>query len=383
MNEQQKNISIISGLIFALVVFGAVYFFQYQRDSFDLPAGDDTETRDIFMVDGELVHVEPLGDKDMEDDADPVSDEENIETIIEKKTEDNPDAENITTKEIMVTDGVKHSVPLYEIRGGGPPKDGIPPIDNPEFVSVSEAEVADDVVGIAVSIGGDDRFYPFNILVWHEIVNDTFGDQRVLISYCPLCLSGIVFDPVVQGERVEFGTSGKLWNSNLVMYDRKTDSLWSQVLGEAILGEMTGTQLNVLPSDQIKFGNWKAQHPDGKVLSQNTGVFRDYTDDPYGDYYTTPGTFFSLTNRDDRLPDKTFVLGVVINSEAKAYVPAAVERAGRFTDTVGGKRIIVEWQDDIGAVRMFDRDNPEERINPFANFWFSWAAAHPETDVYQ
>jgi len=389
MNERYKNTSIAGGLIAAVLIFGVVYFFQYQRDSFELPIDGDTEIHTVAVVDGEVGDVETVSPSSTEEgdffDKETSLDEDALEEIVEKAREDNPEAQNITTKEIMVTDGVKHSVPLFEIQGGGPPKDGIPPIDNPEFISISDAEseVADDMVGIAVTVDRDHRFYPFNILVWHEIVNDTFDDRPVLVSYCPLCLSGIVFDPMVQGERVEFGTSGKLWNSNLVMYDRKTDSLWSQVLGEAIVGEMAGTKLTVLPSDQIKFGNWKSLHPDGKVLSRNTGAFRDYDDDPYGDYYTTPGTFFSLTNRDDRLPDKTLVLGVVVNGEAKAYVPSAVEKKGSFTDKVGGEVLLVQWQDNIGSFRISNAKHKEERINPFPTFWFAWVAAHPDTELYK
>ena len=314
--------------------------------------------------------------------------------------------DRLTTKEIMITDGVKHSVPLSEIIGGGPPKDGIPSIDNPKFISVAEASkvLNDREPGIALSVNGVDRFYPFQILVWHEIVNDQFpdgsgGSRRVLITYCPLCLSGIVFDPLVpapsgvegggepfgeaQGERVEFGTSGKLWNSNLVMYDRKTDSLWSQILGEAIVGSRTGTRLEVLPSDQIRFGDWRKLHPEAQVLSRDTGATRFYGQDPYGDYYTTPGTYFPVGKRDDRLNDKDFILGIVINGKAKAYWPEAVKKLGEVEDRFENKTIIVQYEKDIDAVRLFEKksDGTLERINPFGSFWFSWVAAHPDTEL--
>ncbi|MBI2476015.1 MAG: DUF3179 domain-containing protein [Candidatus Taylorbacteria bacterium] len=305
------------------------------------------------------------------------------------------------TKEIMITDGVKHSVPLDEILGGGPAKDGIPSIDNPKFVSFSDAGkfLKDSEPGIAFEINGEARFYPFQILVWHEIVNDTINGQRVLVTYCPLCLSGIVFDPVVpssaeasagkQGERVEFGTSGKLWNSNLVMYDRKTDSLWSQILGEAIVGEMTGTQLKVLPSDMTRFGEFKKQYPKGSVLSRDTGATRFYGQDPYGDYYTTPGTYFPVGKKDDRLGDKDFVLGVVVNGKAKAYWPEAVKKTGEITDQFAGKTIVARYEKEIDAVRLFSAEGGSAsggekklvRINPFGAFWFSWFAAHPDTEL--
>lgn len=288
-------------------------------------------------------------------------------------------------KEIMITDGVKHSVPLNEIIGGGPAKDGIPSIDYPKFISINDASktLSDSEPGIALEVNGNNRFYPFQILVWHEIVNDAINGKKVLITYCPLCLSGIVFDPLVKGERVEFGTSGKLWNSNLVMYDRKTDSLWSQILGEAIVGEMTGAKLAVLSSDQIRFGDWKKLHPTGQVLSRDTGTVRFYGQDPYGNYYTSPGTYFPVGKTDARLSEKEFILGIVVNGKAKAYWPVAIKKAGRIEDTFEGKIIVAEYQGDIDAVRLYEKkpDRTLERINPFGSFWFSWAAAHPDTEL--
>lgn len=309
-----------------------------------------------------------------------------VETKKETVSIPNED-QTFSTKEIMITDGVKHSVSLNEILSGGPSKDGIPSIDQPKFISISEAGkfLKDADQGIALSIDGASRFYPFQILVWHEIVNDIINGKKVLVTYCPLCLSGIVFDPVVNGERVEFGTSGKLWNSNLVMYDRKTESLWSQILGEAIVGEMTGTQLKVLSSDMARFGEFKKLHPEGAVLSRDTGAIRFYGQDPYGDYYTTPGTYFPVGKKDDRLSDKDFVLGIVINGKAKAYLPEAVKKAGEITDEFAGKTIVARYEKNIDAVRLFEKkaDGTVERVNPFGAFWFSWAAAHPNTEVYK
>ncbi len=297
-----------------------------------------------------------------------------------------PQGETRQEGEFMMTDGVKHSVPLSEIVGGGPPADGIPPIDHPKFISVSDAEgfLNDQEPGLAVSMNGVDRFYPFQILVWHEIVNDMIGGQRVLITYCPLCLSGIVFDPLVKGQRVDFGTSGKLWNSNLVMYDRLTDSLWPQILGEAVVREMTGTKLSVLPSDQLRFGEWKRKFPAGQVLSKDTGAIRLYGSDPYGDYYTREGTFFPISGRDDRLKQKDFVLGVVIDGKAKAYYPEAIKKIGTLEDSFAGHTIVAEYDRQLDVVRLFEKQNGElTRINPFGAFWFSWAAAHPDTELFK
>ncbi len=288
---------------------------------------------------------------------------------------------------IEITNGVKHIVPLDQIVGGGPPKDGIPSIDHPKFIGVVDAQkfLSDRDPGILFSISGTSRFYPFQILVWHEIVNDTLTGKRVLISYCPLCFSGIVFDPVVNGEWVEFGTSGKLWNSNLVMYDRKTQSLWSQVLGEGIVGDEAGVKLAVLPSDIVRFGDFKNLHPDGEVLSRDTGFTRAYGEDPYGNYYTTPGTYFPLTNKDSRLNDKDFVLGIVVNGKAKAYYQPSIKAEGTIEDAFQGETIVAEYKKDIDAVEIFEKksDGTLARIEYIGSFWFSWAATHPGTDLYK
>ena len=364
------------GAIVAVVLVAALFFLRGNMDRV-ISLFVDPETHTAVIQNGEVVTT--------------VEDNKAAEEVIKGILQQTDTLEPVTTstKEIMITAGIKHTVPLNEIKGGGPPKDGIPPIDNPEFVSISAAEgwLADETAGISYTKGNTARFYPFNILVWHEIVNDTVEGNRVLISYCPLCLSGIVFDPLVQGERVEFGTSGKLWNSNLVMYDRKTDTYWSQVLGEAIRGELAGSQLNVLPSDQVRFGEWKKEYPDGEVLSQDTGIYSEdrYTIDPYGSYYTTPGTFFEVNATDSRLEDKDFVLGVVVNGKAKAYYPPAIASSGTVRDTFEGKTLILEHDKELDAVRIFEEmeDGTKERVNPFGNFWFSWVAAHPDTELFK
>lgn len=283
-----------------------------------------------------------------------------------------------------VTDTGKHSIPLEEIVDGGPPRDGIPSIDDPQFLAIDQAALSDDEPGIAIELGGVARFYPYEILVWHEIVNDTLPDgQRILVTYCPLCRSGIVFNPLVDGQLVEFGTSGKLWNSNLLLYDRKTESLWSQVLGEAVVGSQTGTKLALLPSDITTFGAWKQVHPDGQVLARPANSGRAYGRDPYGDYYTTTGTYFPLSNRDDRLGEKALIYGVAFDGQTKAYPDELIRSRGMVRDTFNGREIIAEYDAGANAVRLFtEQDGQRERLTPFVTYWFAWAAAHPETEVY-
>ncbi|MBI2552759.1 DUF3179 domain-containing protein [Candidatus Uhrbacteria bacterium] len=267
-------------------------------------------------------------------------------------------------------------------------RDSIPSIDNPIFMAPAEASgwLDDSEPGIAFSRGATHRFYPYQILVWHEIVNDTAEGERTLVTYCPLCLTGFVFDPLVKGERIEFGTSGKLWKSNLVMYDRKTDSLWSQILGEAIAGEMIGAKLELLPSDQVLFGKWRATHPDGQVLSRETGATRFYGTSPYGDYFSSVGFARSLAGgRDTRLTPDTFIFGIVTDGKAKAYPVEAVKQKGEVVDEFAGQTLVLKYDKALDVVRVYRRlpEGGQERINPFSSFWFAWTAAHQDTELYK
>jgi len=274
------------------------------------------------------------------------------------------------------------SIPLDEILEGGPGMDGIPSIDAPEFVSADEAVfVEDDEFGIGLTIGDDSRFYPFSILVWHEIVNDVVGGEAVAVTYCPLCRTGVVFSRTVDGEELEFGVSGKLWKSNLLMYDRsERESLWSQVLGEAVVGPRTGTKLAIVPSAVTTFGSWKRMHPDTKVLTQNTGASRPYGSDPYGDYYTNAQVSFGATFNDDRLHPKTYVLGVEANGVFKAYELEALP-VGVTRDMVGNTAITIE-KSATGEVRVTKSASGD--VLPYiGGFWFSWLAVHPDTLLWE
>src|SRR3989338_4273965 len=207
-----------------------------------------------------------------------------------------------SSSKIQTTNGIKHIVPLDKIKSGGPPKDGIPSIDDPQFVNSLDAEfVSDDDLVIGVNINGEQKAYPLFIMVWHEIVNDDIGGTPVAVTYCPLCFTNQVFDRNVDGKITEFGTSGKLYNSNLVMYDRNTDSQWSQALGVAITGQMTGYTLKRIPFDVARWSDWKSLYPDTLVLTTDTGFSRAYGSDPYGNYYTDSRIIFPVENKDDRL----------------------------------------------------------------------------------
>ena len=186
------------------------------------------------------------------------------------------------------TDFSKKSVDLREIFSGGPPKDGIPSIDAPKFVPVAEAErsgLKDREPVIAVAIKGDVRAYPLRILIWHEIVNDTVGGVPVAVTFCPLCNSALVFERLLDGRLLDFGTTGKLRNSDLVMYDRQTESWWQQFLGEAIVGELTGKRLKMVPVRIESFAKFKARKAAGKkVLAPDNPGMRRYGNNPYARY---------------------------------------------------------------------------------------------------
>ncbi len=305
-----------------------------------------------------------------------------VAEIIESENRSNSKPTIQSERTISITDGVKHTIPLNEILSGGPGKDGIPSIDNPEFIEASEAVFLNDAdPGLGLSINGENRFYPYRILVWHEIVNDTVLGQPVLVTYCPLCATGIVFDRRVDGEIEEFGVSGRLWQSNLLMYNRAAnedeESLWSQVLGEAVLGAHTGKRLRIIRSDVVRFGDWREKYPDTKVLSENTGATQDYHRDPYGDYYTSESVSFGASFNDTRLHPKALVHGIEIDGKYKAYHHDAF--SGTVTDTFAQKNIVIT-KTDLGEI-MFTANG--DVLPSIPGFWFSWLAVHPETELFR
>lgn len=286
--------------------------------------------------------------------------------------------------EIMITNDTKHSIPLDEILSGGPGKDGIPSIDRPSFISAGEADAflkAEDP-GIGLEVKGVSRFYPYRILVWHEIVNDVIQGTPVLVTYCPLCATGIVFERTVNGEPQEFGVSGLLWQSNLLMYNRAgnetEESLWSQVLGTAVVGTHTGEKLSIIPSDIVRWEDWKTLHPDTKALSEDTGAARDYGRDPYGNYYTSESVSFGAQFSDDRLHPKAMVAGIEIAGAHKAYHIDALA-VGQTVDSFAGTDIVVT-KDMAGRISI---SGSGKRIPHIPGFWFSWLAAHPNTELYK
>lgn len=279
--------------------------------------------------------------------------------------------------------GVPHVVDPTRLVDCGPPVDGIPSIDQPAFTSIEAADawIQDDELVLAVSHKGESRAYPLQVLVWHEIVNDLVAGDPILISYCPLAGSGMAYLRTLDGMPVEFGTSGKLYNSNLVMYDRNTDSYWTQIDGLAIVGERSGEQLERLPVSTVSWGTWKAEHPDALVLDRETGFDRPYGHEPYGGYNDDSYVWFPVDHRDDRLHPKTAVIGIEVNGVSGAYLESTLDELGTIEDRVGGLRIRIE-RDSDGCVRVVC-PTTGERLSSQQSFWFAWIAFHPDTKLYQ
>lgn len=234
-------------------------------------------------------------------------------------------------------------------------KDDIPAIDEPLFESVASADVYlnDMGYGIAVVVGSRVRFYPFQILVWHEVVNDTLNGRDLLVTYDPLTYSSVVYDRIDT-----FGVSGKLWNSNTLLYDRTTESLWSQLRGEAIDGTLTGTTLTRYPARVMTWSDYKLEYSYGQVLSRNTGFDRDYTQNPYEGYDESQAIWFPLDREDTRLAPKSLVYGASQGGTAMAFPVDSVSEFDTIQAILGEEEVLVPA------------------------YWFAWSAMFPGTQIY-
>jgi hypothetical protein len=327
-------------------------------------------------------------------------------------------------------------VKLTEFFSGGPPKDGIPPIDEPRYVPIKDANqwLSDNEPVIGLELNGEARAYPIQMLIWHEIVNDVLGGKPVAVTYCPLCNTALVFDATLNGRRHTFGTTGNLRFSDLVMYDRQTESWWQQITGEAIVGELTGQKLTLIPAPMVSWSDFKTANPDGQVLSQETGYSRAYGENPYTGYDTSRDPFLFEGPSDDRLAAIDRVATVELGGETWAFPFKSLEKEPVVHQRVGGKEIVVFYKKgtasaldrrtiaegrDVGSTGIFvpevdgqkltfefvdgafrdkstgsawnlfgaatDGALKGKRLEPVVHanhFWFSWAVFKPETKVY-
>lgn len=279
-----------------------------------------------------------------------------------------------------------HSVPIEEILSGGPPKDGIPALNNPKFVSASDGDKflkKNDKV-LAVEYNGIAKAYPIRILNWHEVVNDNFNGKPVVVTWCPLCLSGIVYDPEDRGSKLTFGVSGKIYKSNLLMYDRETGSLWSQMLQRAITGPLMGAVLAMLPAEHSTWEHWRMEHPNTLVLSLDTGFKRDYGLDPYREYVEDGRPTF-LSSRDSKMPSHEIgpmepVLGLSIGGIQKAYPFSLLKKKPeQFADHVGDTTLGIHF--DRASKTAYVTTEAGEVLPSITVYWFAWQSFYPQTQI--
>jgi len=266
-------------------------------------------------------------------------------------------------------------IPSNRILSGGPPKDGIPALTYPK---VETAEAADNwlkshdlVLGIVV--GGVARAYPVRILNWHEIVNDRIGQHTFVLSYCPLCGSGMAFDT---DDR--FGVSGMLYQSDVLLYDKKSESLWSQLMMQAVAGPRTGEKLQQIPLEHGSWSDWKTAHPNTSVLSRHTGYHRDYSRNPYAGYEELSGTYFPVYNHDDRLPSKTWVIGLSLGNQHIAWKLDDLKKAGSHQLQWRGHKLAISVHGDSVEIHATASGS---LLSVVRLYWFAWATFHPDTEI--
>lgn len=275
-------------------------------------------------------------------------------------------------------------VPIAEIRHGGPPKDGIPSIDKPVFKPVGDYDFFDDEHRIlGVYLNGIAKAYPIGILNWHEIVNDLFAEQAIVITYCPLCGSGVAFVAIIDGIATTFGVSGLLYNSDVLLYDRKTESLWSQIMAQAINGRKKGTELEIVSTANTTLGEWKKRHPNTLVLTTDTGFKRDYKRSPYGDYNESTLLYFPVAKESKTFHPKEMVIGLELDGKFKAYPLSRLAKSGKgdIRDKFNGRDLSITFNPNSFSATIKDETGNE--LPGIALFWFAWYAFHPDTKVYK
>lgn len=276
-------------------------------------------------------------------------------------------------------------IPKDQILNGGPPKDGIPALTKPKFVAAGEAKyLADEDRVIGVTRGDAAKAYPLRILDRHEVVNDEIGGARFAVTYCPLCDSSAIFARDEGDDALEFGVSGLLYNSNVLMYDRRGDgpeSLWSQMGATAVAGDRRGQPLRRLPIEVTTWLDWRTRHPNTQVLSLDKGRRRNYTKRAYQSYFDSPSLIFDVEPLDERLPLKTPVLGVLVGDEQRAYPVSAFssKEPQVVVEQLGGRTFELRYDPKHESLRIVRAD---DGVQWMYSFWFAWAAFYPETRIY-
>lgn len=295
--------------------------------------------------------------------------------------QDAPDAADVPAflrQSFPTTDFSRADPAIANALSGGPAKDGIPALDNPAFIPVSEFARPDNVQALLLEGSSETKAYPYNILVWHEIANDTIDGEPVAVTFCPLCGSAIVFDRVLPGGEVTtFGVSGALLESNLIMFDRSTETLWQQSTGKALAGTHFGHQLALHKFQLLSVGEIKAQHPTAMILSEDTGHRRNYASNPYGGYDQDDRFVFRPSFNDPRYFAKDIFVAFTVDGSPAAAPWLALENGRSYTTEVDGKSVTL-----TKAENNLEITGPDGTTIPFYfEMWFSWAVQHQDQGV--
>ena len=382
-------------------------------DSVSMPPGSETESTATARQDGAVVV--------------------DVERTEPSPREDTPPG--LTTFRDPLPELPEPTIDLSQLRSGGPPPDGIPSISNPVFHAAASVDYLTPTSPVlAVEINGDARAYPIDVMVWHEIVNDTVGGVPVAVQYCPLCNSAAVVDRRVEGRVLEFGVSGLLYNSSLVMYDRQTKTLWSHFASRPLYGALGEAELVDYPSTIVGFEEWRDAHPDGLVMSRDTGADRAYGSNPYPGYDDVDAEPFLFEGEvDGRYTAMTRMVGVAADGQATAFPLLELREAGTVEAELAGEPIVAFWVPgsasaldagqvaggvDVGATGVFSPVVGDETLTFAASdgvitdaetdstwnifgeaidgelvgteleqivhvdtFWFAWIAFHPDSTV--
>ena len=257
--------------------------------------------------------------------------------------------------------------------------DCIPAIDQPRFRAAGEVDFLDtDDIVISVSHSGETRAYPTRILDRHEIVNDIFGDTPLAVTYCPLCGSGLAFIRIVDGEETEFGVSGLLHNNDLIMYDRKTDSIWQQITGWAMAGPKRGETLESVPVSMLEWAHWRDANPGAVVLAPPLDADQ-YVKNAYGDYATSDRLLFPVSAQDARLHAKKVIYGVELGEHSIAVDSEWLLQSGSWEHDIDGQSIRLQV-DAAGGVQGFVGGKP---VPVHRMFWFALYSFHPDTSLIE
>lgn len=315
-------------------------------------------------------------------------------------------------------------IPTDEVRDGGPGKDGIPSIDSPGFDDIASTDYMDsDDLIIGFKVGEEVRAYTHPVLDWHEIVNDRIGDVNIALTYCPLTGTAIGWDRKINGFVTTFGVSGLLYNSNLIPYDRNTNSNWSQIRLDCVNGALAGREIELFQVVETTWETWQAMYPDSKILTTFTGFSRQYGTYPYGNYRTSEDLIFPVSRTDNRLHPKERVLGLIVEGKVKAYTFDSFETAAVVEDNFNELDLIVAGSKADNYLVAFQRthegltfsafSNPEfpdvimkddegnewnifgeavvgprvgerlDNVTSFIGYWFSWAAFYSDVEIFE